>query len=54
MKISLYSPPYINEIGKRDNQEDALSLWENRLFVFIMVMSKKESRIFFLNWELIS
>ena len=33
MKISLYPPLYIHEIGKRDNQEDALSQWENRLFV---------------------
>lgn len=33
MKISLHPPLYIHEIGKRDNQEDALSQWENRLFV---------------------
>ena len=33
MKISLYPPLYIHEIGKRDNQEDALSQWEKRLFV---------------------
>ncbi len=33
MKVSLYPPLTIHEIGKRDNQEDALSLWENRLFV---------------------
>ena len=33
MKISLYPPLYIHEIGKRDNQEDALSQWDNRLFV---------------------
>ena len=33
MKISLYPPLYIHEIGKRDNQEDTLSQWDNRLFV---------------------
>ena len=33
MKISLYPPLSINEIGKRDNQEDSLSQWDNRLFV---------------------
>jgi len=33
MKISLHPPLYIHEIGKRDNQEDALSQWDNRLFV---------------------
>lgn len=33
MKISLYPPLYIHEIGKRDNQEDSLSQWDNRLFL---------------------
>ena len=33
MKISLYPPLSINEIGKLDNQEDALSQWDNRLFI---------------------
>ena len=33
MKISLYPPLSINEIGQRDNQEDAIVQWDNRLFV---------------------
>lgn len=33
MKISLYSPLSIHEIGQRQNQEDAINQWNNRLFV---------------------
>lgn len=33
MKISLYPPLSIYEIGQRDNQEDAIVQWDNRLFV---------------------
>jgi len=33
MKISLYPPFSIHEIGQRDNQEDAIVQWDNRLFV---------------------
>ena len=33
MKISLYPPLLIHELGQRDNQEDSISQWENRLFV---------------------
>ena len=33
MKISLYPVMSIHEIGQRDNQEDAIIQWENRLFV---------------------
>lgn len=33
MKITLYPSLSIHEIGKRPNQEDAISQWENRLFV---------------------
>lgn len=33
MKISIYPPLSIHEIGQRDNQEDALAQWDNRLFV---------------------
>lgn len=33
MKISLYPPLSIHEIGQRTNQEDAIAQWDNRLFV---------------------
>ena len=33
MKITLYPPLSIHEIGKRQNQEDAIAQWDNRLFV---------------------
>ena len=33
MKISLYSPQSINELGQRANQEDSIVQWNNRLFV---------------------
>lgn len=33
MKIELYPPLSIHEIGQRDNQEDAIAQWDNRLFV---------------------
>lgn len=33
MKIEIYPPLSILEIGQRTNQEDAIALWENRLFV---------------------
>ncbi len=33
MKITLYPPLSIYEIGQRDNQEDAIVQWDNRLFV---------------------
>lgn len=33
MNISIYPPLSIHEIGQRDNQEDALVQWDNRLFV---------------------
>lgn len=33
MEIELFSPLSIHEIGKRDNQEDAVAQWDNRLFV---------------------
>lgn len=33
MKISLYSPLSIHEIGQRPNQEDSIAQWDNRLFV---------------------
>lgn len=33
MKITLYPPLSIHEIGKRNNQEDAIAQWDNRLFV---------------------
>ena len=33
MKISVYPPLSILEIGQRSNQEDAISQWDNRLFV---------------------
>ena len=33
MKISLYPPLPIHELGQRDNQEDSISQWDNRLFV---------------------
>ena len=33
MKISLYLPLSIHELGHRDNQEDSLAQWDNRLFV---------------------
>jgi len=33
MKISLQPPLSIYEIGQRDNQEDAIAQWDNRLFV---------------------
>ena len=33
MKISIYPPLSIHEIGQRPNQEDAISQWDNRLFV---------------------
>ena len=33
MKISLQPPLSIYEIGQRDNQEDAITQWDNRLFV---------------------
>ena len=33
MKISLYPPQSIHELGQRDNQEDAITQWNNRLFI---------------------
>lgn len=33
MKISLFPPLSIHEIGQRTNQEDAIAQWGNRLFV---------------------
>ena len=33
MKISLYPPLSIHEVGQRENQEDAIAQWDNRLFV---------------------
>lgn len=33
MRISLYPPLSIHEIGQRGNQEDAIAQWDNRLFV---------------------
>ena len=33
MKISLYPPLSIQEIGQRPNQEDSIAQWNNRLFV---------------------
>jgi protein phosphatase len=33
MEIELFSPLSIHEIGKRDNQEDTVAQWDNRLFV---------------------
>lgn len=33
MRIEIYPPLSIHEIGQRDNQEDAISQWDNRLFV---------------------
>ncbi|MBQ9229888.1 MAG: serine/threonine-protein phosphatase [Prevotella sp.] len=33
MKISIYPPLPIHEIGQRPNQEDAIAQWDNRLFV---------------------
>ena len=33
MKISLYPPLSIHEIGQRPNQEDSIAQWDNRLFV---------------------
>lgn len=33
MKISLYPPLSIHEIGQRPNQEDTIAQWDNRLFV---------------------
>ena len=33
MKITLFPPLSIHEIGQRDNQEDAIAQWDNSLFV---------------------
>ena len=33
MRITLYPPLSIHEIGKRQNQEDTIAQWDNRLFV---------------------
>ena len=33
MKIEIFPPLSIHEIGQRDNQEDAIAQWDNRLFV---------------------
>lgn len=33
MKIHIYTPLSIHELGQRDNQEDAIAQWDNRLFV---------------------
>ncbi|MBO4892385.1 MAG: serine/threonine-protein phosphatase [Prevotella sp.] len=33
MKISLFPPLSIHEIGQRTNQEDSIAQWDNRLFV---------------------
>lgn len=33
MKIELYPPLSIHEIGQRENQEDSIVQWDNRLFV---------------------
>ena len=33
MKIQIYPPIYIHQIGRRFTQEDALTQWDNRLFV---------------------
>ena len=35
MKIELYPPLSIHEIGQRENQEDSIIQWNNRLFVLI-------------------
>ena len=33
MKINIYPPQSIHELGQRDNQEDAITQWNNRLFI---------------------
>ena len=33
MKIDVFPPLSIHEIGQRDNQEDSIAQWDNRLFV---------------------
>lgn len=33
MRISIYPPLFIHEIGQRTNQEDSIIQWDNRLFV---------------------
>ena len=33
MKISIYRPLSIHEIGQRPNQEDSIAQWDNRLFI---------------------
>jgi protein phosphatase len=33
MRISIYPPLFIHEIGQRTNQEDSIIKWDNRLFV---------------------
>ena len=33
MRIEIYPPLSIHEVGQRDNQEDAIAQWDNRLFV---------------------
>ena len=33
MRISIYPPLFIHEIGQRTNQEDSIIQWNNRLFV---------------------
>lgn len=43
MKISIYSPFSIHEIGQRDNQEDSIAQWDNRLFVLCDGMGGHEN-----------
>ena len=33
MKISIFPPQSIHEIGQRSNQEDSIAQWDDRLFV---------------------
>ena len=46
MKIELYPPLSIHEIGQRDNQEDSIAQWDNRLFV--LYLSKKVINVYLL------
>ena len=43
MKISLYPPLSIHEIGQRTNQEDTIAQWDNRLFVLCDGMGGHEN-----------
>ena len=42
MKIELYPPLSIHEIGQRENQEDSIIQWDNGLFVLCDVMGGHE------------